>query len=294
MNSSATRPSASSRATRRQRGPVVPQGPVNRPSKACLPDAAARVGTSAELDALVSPALHLGRHQPGPPDRRAGRNARGVIEHGDGHRRWMRRITGGTALRTVPLWRKACPKPLLRQPPLPYQEAARRRPELVSEINVTQPTPVRGLCDGHAMGHLLGYARVSTTDQHPNPKWTPLNAPAATGSSPRPPAAPAATDPVWSSFWTSCAPAIPWSSGNSTASAAPSGIWSTPSPDSPTVASGSAVCRRRSTPPPPAASSSSTSLAPWPSSNATSSANAPPPGWRPPGPGVAVAADRRC
>jgi hypothetical protein len=25
----------------------------------------------------------------------------------------MRRITGGTALRTVPLWRKACPKPTL-------------------------------------------------------------------------------------------------------------------------------------------------------------------------------------
>jgi DNA invertase Pin-like site-specific DNA recombinase len=31
-------------------------------------------------------------------------------------------------------------------------------------------------------------------------------------------------------------------------------------------------------------------LPPWPSSNATSSANAPPPGWPPPGPGVATAA----
>ena len=39
-----------------------------------------------------------------------------------------------------------------------------------------------------------------------------------------------------------------------------------------------------STPPPPAASSSSTSLPPWPSSNATSSANAPAPDWPPPGP----------
>jgi DNA invertase Pin-like site-specific DNA recombinase len=45
--------------------------------------------------------------------------------------------------------------------------------------------------------------------------------------------------------------------------------------------------------PPPAASSSSTSSPPWPSSNATSSANAPPPGWPPPGPGVATAAGRR-
>ena len=28
-------------------------------------------------------------------------------------------------------------------------------------------SPVTGFCDGPAMGHLLGYARVSTTDQHP-------------------------------------------------------------------------------------------------------------------------------
>jgi hypothetical protein len=47
---------------------------------------------------------------------------------------------------------------------------------------------------------------------------------------------------------------------------------------------GSAASRRRSTPPPPVASSSSTSLPPWPGSNATSSANARPRGWRRPGP----------
>ena len=44
----------------------------------------------------------------------------------------------------------------------------------------------------------------------------------------------------------------------------------------------------------PAASSYSTSSPPWPSSNATSSANARPPGWPPPGPVAAVAAGLRC
>ena len=37
----------------------------------------------------------------------------------------------------------------------------------------------------------------------------------------------------------------------------------------------------------------STSSRPWPSSNATSSANAPPPAWPPPGPAAATAADPR-
>ena len=62
----------------------------------------------------------------------------------------------------------------------------------------------------------------------------------------------------------SCAPATPWSSGNSTASAAPCGISSTPSPAWPTATLGSPASRRPSTPPPPAASWCSTSLPPWP------------------------------
>jgi DNA invertase Pin-like site-specific DNA recombinase len=37
----------------------------------------------------------------------------------------------------------------------------------VSEIKVAQPALSQGFCDGSAMGHLLGYARVSTTDQQP-------------------------------------------------------------------------------------------------------------------------------
>jgi DNA invertase Pin-like site-specific DNA recombinase len=38
----------------------------------------------------------------------------------------------------------------------------------VSEINVAQPRPVTGFCDAPGMGHLLGYARVSTGDQQPH------------------------------------------------------------------------------------------------------------------------------
>jgi Resolvase, N terminal domain len=54
--------------------------------------------------------------------------------------------------------------------------------------------------------------------------------------------------------------------------------------------SGSAASRRPSTPPLPAASPSFTSLPPWPSSNATCSANARPQGWLLFGPGAATAA----
>jgi hypothetical protein len=41
------------------------------------------------------------------------------------------------------------------------------RPELVSEINVAQPPLSQGSATVSGMGHLLGYARVSTTDQQP-------------------------------------------------------------------------------------------------------------------------------
>jgi DNA invertase Pin-like site-specific DNA recombinase len=37
----------------------------------------------------------------------------------------------------------------------------------VSEINVAQPALSEGCATVSGMGHLLGYARVSTTDQHP-------------------------------------------------------------------------------------------------------------------------------
>jgi predicted site-specific integrase-resolvase len=37
----------------------------------------------------------------------------------------------------------------------------------VSEINVAQPALSQGSATVSSMGHLLGYARVSTTDQQP-------------------------------------------------------------------------------------------------------------------------------
>ena len=63
------------------------------------------------------------------------------------------------------------------------------------------------------MGHLLGYARVSTTDQQPDSRSTPSPRPAATGCSPRPPAAPAPTGPPSPKSWISYGQATLWSSG---------------------------------------------------------------------------------
>jgi hypothetical protein len=58
-------------------------------------------------------------------------------------------------------------RPFLTQPPPPRRSPPDMRPEPVSEINVAQP-PVSDGCETvSGMGHLLGYARVSTTDQHP-------------------------------------------------------------------------------------------------------------------------------
>jgi DNA invertase Pin-like site-specific DNA recombinase len=38
----------------------------------------------------------------------------------------------------------------------------------VSEINVAQPRPLKGYATLEGMAHLLGYARISTSDQHPD------------------------------------------------------------------------------------------------------------------------------
>jgi hypothetical protein len=53
----------------------------------------------------------------------------------------------------------------LRQRSLPHHNPSSGRPEPVSEINVAQPAVSWGCETVSGMGHLLGYARVSTTDQ---------------------------------------------------------------------------------------------------------------------------------
>jgi hypothetical protein len=100
------------------------------------------------------------------------------------------------------------------------------------------------------MGHLLGYARVSTTDQQPQLQVDALEHAGCyrvfteTASGAR------GDRPISPSCLISCVLATPWSSGSSTASAAPCATWSTPSSAWRTAASGSAASRRQSTPPP--------------------------------------------
>jgi hypothetical protein len=59
----------------------------------------------------------------------------------------------------------------------------------VSEINVAQPPLSEGCETVSGMEHLLGYARVSTTDQHPQLQVDALTAAGCYRCSPKPPAA---------------------------------------------------------------------------------------------------------
>jgi hypothetical protein len=130
-----------------------------------------------------------------------------------------------TSTADSPSVRKRCNHPLrprsyLRQPPLPRHQLPFRCPEPVSEINVAQPPLSQGSATVSGMGHLLGYARVSTTDQQSQLQVDALTAAGCYRVLPRPPAEPATTDPPSPRSWTSCGPATPWSSRNWTASAA--------------------------------------------------------------------------
>jgi hypothetical protein len=144
-----------------------------------------------------------------------------------------------------------CPKPYLSATAAPPPFAA-RDPRVQNPCPNQRRTtsPVTRLCDGRSMGHLLGYARVSTTDQQPQLQVDALERAGCyrvfteTASGAR------ADRPTLSSSWTSCAPATPWSSGNWTGWADRCGTWSIPSPAWPSAGSGSAASRRRSTPPP--------------------------------------------
>jgi hypothetical protein len=119
------------------------------------------------------------------------------------------------------------------------------------------------------MGHLLGYARVSTTDQQPQLQVDALQGAGCyrvfteTASGAR-------TDrPILEQLLDQLRPGdtlVVWKLdrlGRSLRHLVDTvTAW-------PTAASGSGASRRRSTPLPPAASSSSMCLPPWPSSNAT-------------------------
>jgi hypothetical protein len=100
----------------------------------------------------------------------------------------------------------------------------------VSEINVAQPALSQGSATVPGMGHLLGYARVSTTDQHPQLQVDALEragcyrvfTETASGTRAGPPS---------SSSWTNCVPVTPSSCGNWIGWVGHCGTWSTPSLD---------------------------------------------------------------
>jgi hypothetical protein len=163
----------------------------------------------------------------------------------------------------------------------------------VSEINVTQP-PVSEDCETvSGMGHLLGYARVSTTDQQPQLQVDALTAAGCyrvfteTASGAR------SDRPVLEQVLDQLRPGdtlVVWKLDrlgrslrhlvDTVTSLAERGIGfrSLQEAIDTTTPGGKLVF----TPSPPG-----------PSSNATSSANAPPPGWPPRGPVAAAAAGRR-
>jgi hypothetical protein len=163
----------------------------------------------------------------------------------------------------------------------------------VSEINVAEPPLSEGCATVSGMGHLLGYARVSTTDQHPQLQVDALNAAgcyrvfvetASGGRTDRPilvqvldQLRPGDTLVVWKldRLGRSLRHLVDTITG-----LADRGI-------------GFRSLQEAIDTTTPAASSSSTCSRPWPSSNAISSASAPPPAWSPPGPVAATAAGRR-
>ena len=85
----------------------------------------------------------------------------------------------------------------------------------MSEINVAQPTLSQGSATLPRMGHLLGYARVSTTDQQPGLQVDALTAAGCYRVFTETASMLAPIGPPSSSSWTSCAPAASWSSTSS-------------------------------------------------------------------------------
>jgi hypothetical protein len=154
-------------------------------------------------------------------------------------------------------------------------------------------TPVTGFCDGSAMGHLLGYARVSTTDQHPQLQVDALQRAGCDRVFTETASGARADRPTLEQVLDQLRPGdtlVVWKLDrlgrslrhlvDTVTSLVDRGV-------------GFRSLQEAIDTTTPAASSSSTSSPPSPSSNATSPVNAPPRDWRPPGPEAAAAAGRR-
>src|SRR5918992_5945624 len=96
------------------------------------------------------------------------------------------------------------------------------------------------------MGHLLGYALVSTNDQQPQLQVDALERAGCSREFAETASGAHADRTTLEQVLDQLRPGDTLVVWNSTASAAPFGIWSTPSPASPTARSGSAACKRRS------------------------------------------------
>jgi len=113
------------------------------------------------------------------------------------------------------------------------------------------------------MGHLLGYARVSTTDQQPQLQVDALTAAGCYRMFTETASGAAVNRPTLEQLLDQLRPGdtlVVWKLDRLGRSLRHLVDTVTASP---TAASGSGACRRRSIPPPPAASSSSMSLRPW-------------------------------
>jgi hypothetical protein len=152
-----------------------------------------------------------------------------------------------------------CPKPVdsataLPSPPLDRETASTTR--IRNQRRAT--TAVAGLCNPRHLGHLLGYARVSTADQQPHLQVDEFERASGTLTN----------RPTLEQILDLRAQATAWWSGSWTGWAGRCATESTSSPGWPRGGSGSAACRSKSIPPAQAARSSSRCSRHWPSSSA--------------------------
>jgi hypothetical protein len=98
----------------------------------------------------------------------------------------------------------------------------------VFAISVAQPPLSQGSATVSGLGQLLGDARVSTTDQHLQLQVDALTAAGSNRVFTETASGARADRPTLGQVLGQLRPVTPWLSGNSTGSAAPSGISSTP------------------------------------------------------------------